>query len=65
MAYEKKDLTGALFINGRKEKDTHPDKQGWIMIDGQEYWLNGWDKTKPDGEEWTSLSLKKKDGAPF
>lgn len=44
MAYEKKDMEGTLFINDRKEKDTDSDRSGWIKINGQEYWLNGWNK---------------------
>jgi hypothetical protein len=61
MAYEKKDNTGALFPNDKKEKDTHPDVKGDALVDGVEYWLSGWLKETKNGVSYTSLSLKKKD----
>lgn len=57
MAYEKKDMEGTLFINDRKEKDTDSDRSGWIKINGQEYWLNGWNKD--DGRISLRLKIKK------
>lgn len=61
MAYEKKDLTGALFPNDKKEKDTHPDHKGDALIDGVEYWVSGWDKESKNGVKYISLALKKKE----
>ena len=60
MAYEQRDLSGSLFINDKREKDTHPNLTGTIMIDGKEYWLSGWTKEKSDGEKWISLAAKPK-----
>jgi hypothetical protein len=37
---------GVLFINNRKEKEKQPDRKGEINIDGKEYWLSGWTKSK-------------------
>jgi hypothetical protein len=51
---------GALFKNTRKERDTHPDYNGSINIDGKEYWLNGWLKEGKSGK-FFSLSVKPKD----
>ena len=37
MAFEQRDNSGAIFVNDRKEKDTHPDRSGSALIDGREY----------------------------
>lgn len=42
MAYEQKELTGALFKNEEKTDDTHADFNGSAKIGGKEYWLNAW-----------------------
>jgi hypothetical protein len=61
MAFERKDNTGAVFQNQRKEKDTHPDRTGDAMIDGREYWVNGWIKQDRNGKQFLSLAFKPKD----
>lgn len=53
---------GALFRNNRKEKETHPDYNGSINIDGHDYWLAGWLKESQNGNKFFSLSVKRKDG---
>jgi hypothetical protein len=50
MAYEKRDLTWSLFKNETKTQDTHSDYQGWLVVNGQEYWLNGWLKDGAKGK---------------
>lgn len=62
MAYEQRDNSGSVFVNDRKEKDTHPDRQGSAMIDGVEYWISGWLKTSAKGP-FLSLAFKRKDAA--
>ena len=59
MAYEKKDMSGTLFRNDRKEKDTHPDWAGYIIINGEEFWLNCWEKNGAKGL-FFSLAAKPK-----
>lgn len=62
MAYDNTN-TGILSRNDRKERDTHPDFTGQINVDGQDYWLSGWVKTRKDGTgKFFSLSVKLKDG---
>jgi len=61
MAYEKRDLTWSLFKNEKKTRDTHSDYQGWLVVDGKEYWLNGWIKDGAKGK-FFSGTLKAKDG---
>lgn len=61
MAYEQKDMTGSVFANSRKEKDTHPDRTGDCTIDGKKYWISGWVKQDKNGKQYLSLSFKSKD----
>ncbi len=63
MAFEQRDNSGSVFVNDRKEKDTHPDRQGSAMIDGIEYWVSGWLKTSAKGP-FLSLAFKRKEAKP-
>lgn len=53
---------GVLFLNDRKEKDSHPDRKGSINIDGKEYWLSAWDKETSKGAT-ISISVQPKEGS--
>lgn len=64
MAYEQRELSGSIFVNDRKEKDSHPDFKGQCLIDGKPYWVSGWKKKTGEGKTWLSLSFKEKDAAP-
>lgn len=59
-------LRGALFVNDRKEKDTHPDYRGSLEDDtGREFWVSAWIKTSGKGAKYLSLALTpKNDDAP-
>ena len=59
--YQQRDNSGSLFVNEKKEQDNHPDRTGTIMVDGKEYWLNGWLKKTKEGATWMSLSVKPKE----
>jgi len=52
---------GALFKNTRREKDTHPEYNGSINVDGHDYWISAWVKDGKSGK-FFSLSVKRKDG---
>lgn len=63
MAYEMKELSGSLFKNDKREKDTHPNATGSCLIDGVEYWVSAWTKKDKNGNPWQSLAFKKKEAA--
>jgi hypothetical protein len=61
MAYEKRDMSGTLFKNDRKEQPNHADYRGEIRIDGRDFWLSCWIKEGKSGK-FMSLAVKPKDG---
>lgn len=38
---------GVLFINDKRESESHPHMKGSATIDGKEYWVSAWSKTSP------------------
>lgn len=60
MAYDN-NMSGVLFKNDRKEKDTHPDYKGSCEINGVEFWISGWKKLGRNNEPRLSLSFTQKD----
>ena len=61
MDQNKKDNSGALFINDRKEKETHPDFKGKATIKGVDYYISAWDNVSKAGKSYLSLSLTEVD----
>jgi len=41
---EKKDNSGVLFTNNKREKETHPHYNGKATINGTEYYVSSWVK---------------------
>lgn len=60
MAYEKRDMSGSIFRNRDKRTETHSDFTGDCLIDGQEFWINAWEKKDKNGNTFFSFSFKKK-----
>ena len=58
--YQRKDGDGSLFINGYKQKDSHPDMRGDLLLDGKEYEIAGWKKSTRNGDPWYSLKVQPK-----
>jgi hypothetical protein len=55
---------GALFVNDRREKSTHPQYTGSLDVEGTEYWLSAWLKKSQNGKDFLSLSITPKNSAP-
>ena len=60
---EQRDLSGILFKNQRKEKETHADYQGSCMINGEEFYMNAWLKDGKNGK-FMSFAFKSKGDKP-
>jgi len=57
---EKRDNTGVLFKNDRKESEKHPDYKGSLIVGGQDYWLSAWIK-EGKGGKFMGLALSPKE----
>lgn len=55
-----KELSGILFKNDKKTKDTHPVYKGSAMLNGIEYWIAGW-LNEGDKGKYMSLKFEKKE----
>lgn len=60
---EKRDNSGVLFKNDKKESPKHPDYKGNITVDGTDYWLSAWIKEGKSGK-FMGLALSPKDDQP-
>ena len=47
---DKKDNSGVLFKNDKKETGNHPDYKGNITVGGKDYWLSAWVKEGKSGK---------------
>jgi len=61
--YEQKDNSGAMFVNDKKETESHPDRKGSAMVGGVEYWVSGWINESAKGNKYMSLSFTPKEQA--
>ncbi len=56
--FEQKNNTATLFQNRKKEKDTHPDMTGSLLVDGIKKDISAWKKQDKNGNTWFSISIK-------
>lgn len=49
---------GTLFKNNRKEKESHPDYNGKINVNGENYDLSAWLKESKSGMKFFSISVR-------
>ena len=61
MAFELRELSGSLFRNNKREKETHPQMTGECLIGGVAYWVSAWTKEDKNGNKFQSLAFKPKE----
>jgi hypothetical protein len=62
MAFEQRDLNGALFKNDKQGNEKRPDYTGNCMVDGFEYKMSAWVKEGANGK-FMSVTFQRKDEA--
>lgn len=55
---QRRDNSGSLGKNIRREKDTHPTHTGQCTVGGKDYWISAWVKDGRDGSRFFSLAFK-------
>jgi hypothetical protein len=66
VAYEQKDLTGALFRvpEDKRKSESWPTHEGSVIVEGKKYFLSAWVKEAKSGQKYFSLALKPADEKP-
>lgn len=60
MSNQRRDNSGTLSPNSRKERENHPDYKGQATINGTEYWISAWIRDGQYGE-FFSMAFEPKD----
>jgi len=60
---DKRDNSGVLFANDKKDNERAPNYKGNIMVEGTEYWLSAWVKEGKNGK-FLGLAVSPKDAQP-
>ena len=63
MDANRKDNSGVLFSNDKREKETSPHYKGNITVAGVDYWLSAWVKEGKNGK-FMGLAVNPKDAQP-
>jgi hypothetical protein len=66
VAYEQKDMTGALFRvpDNKRKSENWPTHEGSVIVEGRKYFLSAWVKEAKSGQKYFSLALKPADEKP-
>tara|TARA_R100001082_G_scaffold111267_1_gene94587 strand:+ start:5834 stop:6091 length:258 start_codon:yes stop_codon:yes gene_type:complete len=60
--YEHKDMSGNLFKNEKKEKETQPDYNGGCKINGEVYQISAWiNKSQNTGKTYFNFKFQSKE----
>jgi hypothetical protein len=59
-AFVRKENSGALFKNQKKEQPQHSDYTGELDVNGVQYWLSAWIRESKNGTRFLSLAVKEK-----
>jgi hypothetical protein len=59
----KRDNSGVLFKNDKKDNERAPEYKGNIMVDGNEYWISAWIKEGKTGK-FMGLAVSPRDAQP-
>lgn len=62
MAFDQKNMTGALFKNDKQGNDKRPDYRGTALIDGVKYTVSAWIKKSQAGAAYMSMGYQKDEG---
>lgn len=62
--YEVYQKVGAVFTNDKRGNEKAPDINGSVTMNLTEFYMAGWKKQSKNGNNFTSISLKKKDEQP-
>ena len=57
---DKRDNSGVLFRNDKKDNDRAPEYKGNLTVNGQDYWLSAWIKEGKSGK-FMGLALSPKE----
>ena len=60
---EKRDNSGVLFKNDKKDNERAPEYKGNIIVDGNEYWISAWIKEGKSGK-FMGLAVSPRDAQP-
>jgi hypothetical protein len=60
VSYEMKNDTATIWVNDRKTEEAHADRTGSALIDGVEYWVNGYLRRTKNNKPYLALSFRRK-----